>query len=87
MGVPSTKLMLENIGEMSNKGYEIQIGWSDRIGNVNYFINANATYTRNKIEYLDEESGVATPQTGYPIDAYWGFKTAGFFQNDTEVAS
>lgn len=87
MGVSSTKLMLENIGEMSNKGYEIQIGWSDRIGNVNYFINANATYARNKIEYLDEESGVATPQTGYPIDAYWGFKTAGFFQNDAEVTS
>lgn len=87
MGVPNAKLMLENIGEMSNKGVEIQVGWSDRVGDVGYFINANATYIRNKIEYLDEEPGLAEPQTGYPLDAYWGFKTEGFFQTDAEVAS
>lgn len=87
MGVPNNKLMLENIGEVSNKGVEFQIGWSDKIGKVRYFINANATYVQNKVEYLDEEDGLAEPQTGYPLDAYWGFRTAGFFQTDAEVAA
>ncbi|MCX6309259.1 MAG: SusC/RagA family TonB-linked outer membrane protein [Bacteroidia bacterium] len=87
MGVPSSNLMLGNIGKMSNKGFEIQIGWSENIGNVGYFMNATATYAQNRIEYLDEEPGLAEPQTGYPIDAYWGFKTSGFFQDDAEVAS
>jgi TonB-linked SusC/RagA family outer membrane protein len=87
MGVPSSRLMLENIGEVSNKGVEFQIGWNDKIGKVNYFVNANATYARNKVEYLDEEEGLAEPQTGYPLDAYWGFQTAGFFQTDDEIAT
>jgi TonB-linked SusC/RagA family outer membrane protein len=86
IGVPVANLMLENIGEVSNKGYEIQLGWTDKIGKFGYFVNANATYAANKVEYLDEEPGLAEPQTGYALDAYWGFKTNGFFQTDAEVA-
>jgi hypothetical protein len=86
IGVPVANLMLENIGEVSNKGYEIQLGWTDKIGKFGYFVSANATYAANKVEYLDEEPGLAEPQTGYALDAYWGFKTNGFFQTDAEVA-
>jgi TonB-linked SusC/RagA family outer membrane protein len=86
MGVPNARMMLENIGEVSNKGIELQVGWSDKIGAFNYFINANATYSKNKVEYLDEEPGLAEPQTGYPLDAYWGFLSDGFFQTNEEVA-
>lgn len=87
MGVPNNRLMLENIGEVSNRGMEFQLGWSDKIGKIRYFISANATYARNKVEYLDEEEGLAEPQTGYPLDAYWGFRTAGFFQTEDEVTA
>ena len=87
MGVPNSKMMLDNIGEVSNYGFEIQLGWSDKIGKVGYFVNANATFARNKVEYLDEEPGLAEPQTGYSLDAYWGFKSEGFFQNAEEVTA
>lgn len=87
MGVPSSKLMLDNIGEVSNRGVEFQLGWSDQAGKFRYFINANATYARNKVEYLDEEPGLAEPQTGYALDAYWGFVSNGYFQTDNEIAA
>lgn len=43
-----------NIGKVDNKGYEIALGWNDHIGKVDYFINANTTFARNKILFRDE---------------------------------
>lgn len=43
-----------NIGKVDNHGYEIALGWNDYIGKVNYFVNANMSYARNKIVYEDE---------------------------------
>ena len=85
MGIPANKMMLDNIGEVANSGIELQIEWSDKIGSFGYYLGANATFTKNKVIYLDEEPGLAEPMTGYPLDAYWGFVTDGFFQSDAEV--
>jgi len=87
MGIPNSRLMLENIGEVSNRGMEFQLGWSDKLGKLGYFVSANATFARNRVEYLDEEPDLAEPLAGYPLDAYWGFQTDGFFQTEDEVAA
>ena len=44
-----------NIGKVNNQGYEIALSWEDSInGGFSYFINANASYARNKIIDMDE---------------------------------
>ena len=43
-----------NLGEVENKGYEVEIGWKDHVGEFNYDINANVTFARNKILFMDE---------------------------------
>lgn len=44
-----------NLGEVDNRGYEIELGWNDKIGNnFGYHINVNMSYARNKIIYKDE---------------------------------
>ena len=44
-----------NIGEVENRGYEIAVGWSDVIGNdFRYAVDANMSYAKNKIIYMDE---------------------------------
>lgn len=51
----ATSLPNLNIGKVDNHGYEIAVEWNDNIGkDFNYYINANASFARNKIIYKDE---------------------------------
>lgn len=44
-----------NIGKVDNRGYEVALGWNDKIGkNFDYYVNANVSFARNKIIYKDE---------------------------------
>lgn len=55
----ATSLPNLNLGKVDNKGYEISLGWNDRIGNdFDYFVNANMSFARNKIIYMDEVPNV-----------------------------
>ncbi len=48
-----------NIGKVNNQGYELSLSWEDApMSGFNYFVNANVSYARNKIIYMDE-----VPQT------------------------
>lgn len=49
-----------NLGIVDNKGFDLEIGWSDNIGkNFSYYIKPNMTYARNKIVYINERDRVA----------------------------
>ena len=50
-----------NLGTVDNHGYEMEIGWRDHIGDFTYDLNANVTFARNKIIYMDE----VPPQEDY----------------------
>lgn len=82
-----TALPPANIGKVSNHGYELQLGWSDHIGKVDYFLQGNLSYARNKIDYMDEPD-YPYPwmnQTGFQIGQYKGFYNSGFYNNADEV--
>ena len=53
-GIIATSLPNMNIGIVDNQGYEIELGWRDNIGEFRYDIDANVTYARNEIVYMDE---------------------------------
>ncbi len=61
-----------NLGEVDNHGYEVELGWKDHIGNFTYDLNANVTFARNKIVYMDEvEPEYAyQAQTGGPTNRH-----------------
>ena len=50
----ATSLPNMNLGEVDNRGYEIELGWKDNIGQFTYDLNANVTFARNKIIFEDE---------------------------------
>ena len=50
-----------NLGEVDNRGYEVELGWRDRKGDFTYDINANVTFARNVIINMDE----VEPQYAY----------------------
>ncbi|HAC41444.1 MAG TPA: SusC/RagA family TonB-linked outer membrane protein, partial [Rikenellaceae bacterium] len=50
----ATSLPNMNLGIVDNKGFEMELGWKDHVGNFTYDISANVTYARNKIVFEDE---------------------------------
>jgi TonB-linked SusC/RagA family outer membrane protein len=86
-GVPSGNVPPVNVGVTTNHGYEIVLGWNDRVGTFNYYATANVNYARNKIIYR-AESQKAFPwmmQTGYPIGQKFGLRTEGFYNTQEEL--
>lgn len=79
-----------NYGKFKANGWEGQITWSDRIGNVNYNVGGTFTYVDNKL--LDNggdgviQAGVRSDREGYPLNSVWGLKYAGKIQNEEQLA-
>ena len=74
-GIISATLPALNIGVVDNHGYEVALGWNDttRRG-FNYYVNANVSFARNKIIYMDEVKSeyAYQNQTGGPTGRYTG---------------
>ncbi len=90
--VPDTfgaSLPVENIASVNNKGIELELRHSRTIGDLNYFISANVTITRNKIVFIDEPANVPSWRraTGRPLGQFFGFKNEGFYQTQEEIDS
>lgn len=79
----------QNIGEVSNQGFEIMLSHRNMIGNVAYNISGNLTYTKNKIKFFDEAANIPEWQrrTGHSLDSWLMYKTDGIYQTWDEVNS
>lgn len=77
-----------NAGNVSNKGWEFELGWRDHIGDFNYSVRANLATLKNKVTYLDPSltrlSGVNFHtntityfEKGYPVYYFRGYKFKG----------
>lgn len=40
----------QNAAAVTNKGFELELGWNDRVEKVNYGINLNYTFVRNRVD-------------------------------------
>ena len=62
----------QNAGKVRNRGFEFDIRWSDRLGNVTYNVGFNAGYVRNTVTQFRGDvssiSGVYKIQEGRPIN-------------------
>lgn len=77
-----------NAGNVSNKGWEFELGWRDRIGNFNYGVRANLATLKNKVTYIDPSitrlsgvnfhtSTITYFEEGYPVYYFRGYKFKG----------
>lgn len=78
-----------NIGKFEAKGWDGNITWRDRIGNVNYHIGGVVTYATNKILDLGATGvlgqGYQKTRQGYPIGSYFGLRYMGKIQNEEQL--
>ena len=85
MGLPSDKtrgLPPSNIGKVENRGFDLELGFQDRINDFDYFIKGNFTFARNKNTYIDEENVVYEWQSrkNRPIGQLFGLTDIGLYQ-------
>ena len=52
-----------NAGAVNNRGFEFELGWRDQIGDFGYSVNANASWLRNRMTYLDPLVGRLSGRT------------------------
>ena len=86
-----------NVGNMENRGVDLQLGWRPRVGEVSFDIGLNASHYRNEITKIDGVrteffSGTGTRignlqinRLGSPIGSFFGWQADGIFQNQAEV--
>ena len=88
-----------NVGQVRNKGLEIELNWQDQKGEFSYSIGANAAFINNKVVSLVEGSFLASRLygrpaqelsrtiVGNPIATFYGWQADGLFQTQAEVDS
>lgn len=91
---------LGNVGSMSNTGIELDLSYRYSVGDFNFAVGANASYIKNILIDAGNETGeifrydsfhglgnVARGANGLTYPHFYGYETAGIFQNWDEVNS
>lgn len=89
-----------NVANMDNKGIEVELGYKKQFGQFNFAANGNFAYLKNEITQIDSNTDfipgdvtfqsmdeVTRTQVGHSYNEFYGYKTAGVFQNDAEIAA
>ncbi|HSD06923.1 TonB-dependent receptor [Flavobacterium sp.] len=89
-----------NIADMENRGIEVELGYRKHFGDVNFSVNGNFAYLENEVTYVASDSDyivgdasfqsmgtVTRTKVGQSYNSFYGFKTAGIFQNEAEIAA
>ena len=88
-----------NVGKMENSGIEMEAVWKFHAGDFNFRIGGNLTYLKNKLIEYGNETGwanydsfqgagtITRAENGKPFPYFYGYKTAGVFQNQGEIDS
>ena len=82
-----------NQGNIKNTGIDFSIGWRDKIGQVSYNINANASWYKNKVTklgasdlfYSSRISQMTITTVGHPVGMFYGYVDDGIYKSVDDV--
>lgn len=79
-----------NAGSVTNKGFEVSIGYKNTGRSFKYYVNANAATVSNNVEKLAPTlpniyGQVSKTEPGHPLNSFYGFQMAGIYQNQKEI--
>jgi len=90
----------QNIGQLTNKGLELEASYRHSIGGLTLNVSGNATLIQNRITKLATPGGFLATQLygrgqqeivrtyeGQPYGTFYGYKTDGIYQNQGEIDS
>lgn len=78
-----------NGAHVQSKGWEISLGWKDKIGDWSYSANLNLSNNKSEVIELADATipsmGTNSFVEGYPVGAYFGYDFDGFIMNEEEL--
>ena len=79
----------KNAGTMHTRGWEVKIGWKDKIGDFNYAVSANLSDAKSVMGNLNGTVflGDQIIEEGEEYYAWYGYKSTGIFKSAEEVAA
>ena len=95
-----TSAPVANVADMENMGLEVELGYRKKIGEVNFSANGNFAYLKNNVTFISTSTNfiggdaafqsmgaVTRTEVGQSYNSFYGFKTAGIFQNMADIAA
>ncbi|PXV63039.1 TonB-linked SusC/RagA family outer membrane protein [Dysgonomonas alginatilytica] len=77
-----------NIGRLKTWGWEFQVNWRDKVGEVKYQLGFNLSDSQNKLVKLSGTNTISAGSKdkleGYPLNTIWGYQTDGFWSSREE---
>jgi TonB-linked SusC/RagA family outer membrane protein len=96
VGVSSSPVA--NIADMENSGIEVELGYSKSFGDLSFSANGNIAYLKNEVTFVAADAdfipgeasfqsmgAVTRIKVGQSYNSFYGYKTAGIFQNMDEI--
>lgn len=79
-----------NAGSLENRGFEVEVGWNDKVGDFSYSASLNMSHLKNKVVDLGYGQTVyytdlAKTEIGQPLGMWYLYKMNGIFQSEAEV--
>ena len=81
-----------NNTSLQTKGWELQLNWQDRIGQVNYYVGFNLSDSQTEVTSYPNENKQFVDGNGYELywdgkmlGEIWGLKTVGMAKTDQEI--
>lgn len=85
-----------NIGDMENKGIDLNLGWRDKVGDFDYSATLNVSTYKNKLLKIGSKAGIFegtrisnmnVMMEGYPIGMFHGYMLDGIYKSEADVLS
>lgn len=88
---------IANIGDMSNKGIEVELGYKKNWNDFTVSVNTNFAYNKNEVLSLEQGTkfldgagfqsmgSIQRIVVGDAYNSFYGFKTLGVFQNQAQI--
>lgn len=77
-----------NVGELKTWGWEIELKWRDKIGDVSYSAGFNIADSQNELVKYDGRNtinaGTVGLLEGYELNSIWGYETNGYWNSRDE---
>jgi TonB-linked SusC/RagA family outer membrane protein len=87
-----------NVGNMENKGIELDLSYKNKVGDFNYSVGGNISYNHNEVTYIGNQINYFTvgsvqsanyeigrTAVGQPVGEFYGFDELGVFHSQAEI--